>query len=60
MLQVLKDTDALNDIFEQLLDMILNRTIQGGVVPVILKKHLIGAFMAAMCYNRRATMLYLE
>jgi len=57
--QSLAGTASLNNFMERLLDM-TKRRMQGDMMPIELKKHLLGVFMASMYYNAGMTLQYLE
>ena len=55
----MKGSDALNPVFENILDSVCTR-MNGDFMPPELKKHILGIFMSAFGYNSNATLRYLE
>lgn len=59
LLQVMRGTDACNDIVEPLLDRVKARMVRQPL-NTLLKKHMLGVYLSAVLYNRSAAMLYFE
>ena len=58
--QLMTGSEALNHIFEELLNRVCQRMQDTSHMPNHLKKHILGIFMSAMNYNATATLAYLE
>ena len=59
MFQLLMGTEALNPVFEEILDRVCER-MKGDFLPIELKKHILGIFLSAFGYNASATLKFLE
>lgn len=44
-------SEALNDVFEEMLNRVCQRMGDTNHMPVHLKKHILGIFMSALNYN---------
>ena len=55
----MRGTEALNPVFENILDSVTERMKQ-DFMPIELKKHILGIFMSAFAYNSTATLRYME
>jgi len=62
MLQIFQGSTALNDHLENSLNRVTERLKNGGtpITNKILKKHLLGVFVASLYYNAGATLTYLK
>jgi hypothetical protein len=54
----MRGTDALNSIFEPLLDRLRNKL--STPISETVKKHVLGAFLSAILYNNSAALNYLD
>ena len=52
-------TEALNPVFEEILDRVCER-MKADFMPIELKKHILGIFLSAFGYNASATLKFLE
>lgn len=59
LLQVMRGTDACNEVCEPLLNLVKTR-MQRQPLNSLLKKHMIGIYLSAVLYNRQAAMAYFE
>ena len=57
--QVFRNTNALNEFFEEILNKIVERS-RSQPMQDYLKRHLVCVFLCAMSYNSQATFAYLE
>ena len=59
MMQAMRGTEALDDIFWQLLDRV-NERIHKEPLPVNVKKHILCVYLSALVYNNDASLSYFE
>jgi hypothetical protein len=58
-LQILRGSEVCNSFFESLLNRVKQRSVQSPISP-LLKKHILGVYLSALIYNKKATLMYFE
>ena len=58
--QLMSGSQALDSVFEEMLNRVCMRMEDNDHMPIHLKKHILGIFMSAMNYNSQMTLTYLE